>query len=61
DVLSLLNQLLQRNETNNSHNGRRKRQFNNRSNNSDWLFDEDEMPDTPNSFLAEDRYRKNRI
>ncbi|MCG7876976.1 MAG: hypothetical protein N0C90_11670, partial [Candidatus Thiodiazotropha endolucinida] len=46
DVLSLLNQLLQQNETRNSHNGRRKRQFNNRSNNSDWLFDEDEMPDT---------------
>ncbi|MCG7874811.1 MAG: hypothetical protein N0C90_00595 [Candidatus Thiodiazotropha endolucinida] len=61
DALSLLDQLLRQNQIGNSHNGRRRRHFNNRSNNSDWLDDEDDMPDTPNSFLAMDRNWKNRI
>lgn len=53
DALSLLNELLQQNDSGAQNNGRGRRGFNNRSNNSDWFNDEDvDTADPPNFFVG---------
>ena len=47
DALSLLNELLQQNNYEAQNNGRGKRRFSNRSNNSDWFNDEDVVTADP--------------
>ena len=56
DALSLLNDLLQQNNSGAQNNRRGRGRFNNRSNNSDWCSDEDVVTADPtNSFLSADR------
>ena len=62
DALSLLNDLLQQNNSEAQNNGRGRGRFNNRSNNSDWYSAEDVVTaDPPNSFLSADRNWNYRI